>query len=143
MRHCYLCGSTDHSKKDCLKFVPLKRARGRRYSGEVEDQIEPTPINDNEDGEEIDDESAKTNTASEDEPPTTSTTPESPNASQTAVNITSQQDPTLEPKPQRPSKKLTKAPNEYAPFTRKTSKRPVPSTPEKNVVRKKPTGENS
>ena len=129
-------------------FVPLKRAQGRGYSGEIQTN-EPIPISDNEDEEQIEDESP-TNTLRDKqtvvEPPSTSTIPESPNSSQTTettASITSQQDPTPEPKPQRPTKKLTKAPNDYAPFTRKTSKRPVPSTPEKNVVRKKPTGENS
>ena len=135
-------------KKDCLKFVPLKRARGRRYSREIETN-EAIPISDNEDDEQIEDESP-TNTLRDkqtiDEPPSTYTTPESPKSSQTTettASITSKPDPTPEPKPQRPTKKLTKAPDDYAPFTRKTSKRPVPSTPEKNVVRKKPTGENS
>ena len=53
---CYLCGSTDHSKKDCLKFVPLKRAQGRGYSVEIQTN-ELIPISDNEDEEQIEDES--------------------------------------------------------------------------------------
>ena len=38
--HCYLSGSTEHRKKDCEQFVPFRRARGRRYSREIEEHSE-------------------------------------------------------------------------------------------------------
>ena len=124
MRHCYLCGSTNHSKKDCLKFVPLKRARGRRYSGEIETN-EAIPISDNEDDEQIEDESP-TNTQRDkqtiDEPPSTYTTPESPKSSQTTettASITSQPDPTPEPKTQRPTKKIDQSTQRLRPLHKK------------------------
>ena len=154
MRHCYLCGSTDHSKKDCSKFVPLKRAQGRRLSGEIELENDATPIAELEDEEQIEeeeqiddeektedeekikDEETTTNPAM-DEPTASHTKPESPSTIEIAKSPLKKSNQS--PKPPRSNQKLTKSPQDYA---RKTTKRPAPSTPDKNISRKKPAGEN-
>ena len=162
--HCYLCGSVDHSKKDCEKFVPFRRGRGRKYSGEIVElaEEEAMPISEDEpDSEEK--HAAKPEPESEanettDSPPIITADPENPSSSDHSTckkpsttiecvttdeqNTDTKSNPLPAPKPKRITTK-TNTPEEYAPFTRKSSKRPVPSTPEKNVVRKKPAGENS
>ena len=145
VKHCYLCGSTEHQKSDCEKFVPLRRARGRRNSGEIEDlpDDEATPISE--------DEETPTDIAStptiptepEDPPPTEPPHTEEPttdNYNKTASPITT---PNIQAKPTT-SKSSTKTPMDYAPFTRRsTTKRPTPATPEKNTSRKKLAGEST
>ena len=154
--HCYLCGSTEHNKKDCPKFVPLKWARGRRYSGEIEPEDEmPQPHENTSEEQSEEDSITSAKIADEtitDEAPlatTTTTTPEPPHPIEDeniTENIDANQD--QKPQPQRTQKpsstaKKTKTPDDYAPFTRKSVKRPVPSTPEKTVSRKKTAGENN
>eukprot|EP00795_Rhopilema_esculentum_P015879 gene15879-biopygen5275 len=148
-----------------LRIAPLgMRGRGRRYSGEIEElaEEEATPISEDEpDSEEKHtakpEPEFKANETT-DSPPIITADPESPSSSQhstcekpsTTIECVTTDEQTTDtksnpppaPKPKRITTK-TKTPEEYAPFTRKSSKRPVPSTPEKNVVRKKPTGENS
>ena len=145
--HCYLCGSTEHSKKDCEQFVPFRRARGRRYSGEIEELSEDEGTEQAENNSVIAEPEPLPNIIKDQE--------DHPPIAPPSTDVEARPKPMLEddanntlnpkPKPQRQQKpsatSRTKKPDDYAPFSRKTTKRPVPSTPEKNITRKKPAGE--
>ena len=112
VKHCYLCGSTDHEKSNCEKFVSLQPARGRTLPGEIED-----------------DEASVSSDISADamsEPEKEPETPKKPEITEESPTSTK----TRAPSPTTSKVPENKHPSAFPPF-KKATKRAIVTTPEK------------